>query len=52
LKSRNPHGPGAAAAGAEASARNCDAASCGKAMGAGLGWFERSAGAAVEADVD
>ena len=39
--------------GAEASARNCDAASCGRAKGAGLGWLEGSGGDAPgEAEVD
>jgi hypothetical protein len=47
-----PNSPGAVgAAGAEASARNCDGASCGR-TNEGVGGFEKPKGGAVEADVD
>ena len=55
FRSRKPHGPGAVAelGGAEASARNCDGARCGRTNGAGTGWLEGSEGTAPgEAEVD
>jgi hypothetical protein len=55
FKSRKPHEAGvvAALAGAEASARNCGAASCGRAKGAGLGKLAGSGETAPEeAEVD